>query len=95
MDRGRLVEAVAGETVRGVAGSGSPVRIEGQRIGMHGDNVARRAFRFDAGLRGGLGLRREDRPKEAAKATTVSSIAMRFILSSSFCTPSLLAARLA
>jgi hypothetical protein len=58
VDGGRLVEAVAGETVRGVAGLGSSMRIEGQRIGMHGNNVARPGFRFDAGLRRGLGLRR-------------------------------------
>ena len=87
VDRGRLVEAVAGETVRGVAGSGSPVRIEGQRIRMHGDDVARPAFRFDAGLRGGLGLRRARQAERSRQAATTSSIAMRFILSSSFCTP--------
>ncbi len=43
-----MVEAAAGETVRGVAGFGPSVRIEGQRIRMHGDDVALPAFWFDA-----------------------------------------------
>ena len=85
--RGRLIERVLGEPVCRVMWLRAPVGIKGQRMRMHRDFVGRRAFRFDAGLRRALGRRRNDRSKEAAKAAMLSSIAIRFILFSSFRAP--------
>ena len=52
-----LIERVSSVAVGGVATLRLPVGIKGQLMRMHGNFMARRAFRFDPGLGCGLGLR--------------------------------------
>jgi hypothetical protein len=57
VDRAWLIERVSSVSVGGVAALRLPVGIKGQLMRKHGNFMARRAFRFDAGLGCGLSLR--------------------------------------